>query len=90
MDQSTKYCEMAKLSLTDREQEGFSRISERILPRLDALSEIVADTQEPLYTVVDAKNPLREDIPAKTYTLEEIMHNAPVEHEGYFQVPKAL
>jgi aspartyl/glutamyl-tRNA(Asn/Gln) amidotransferase C subunit len=41
-------------------------------------------------TVLDLQNVLREDIPSKTVTRDELMKNAPAEYDGYFQVPKTL
>ena len=45
---------------------------------------------QPLVSVLDIKNVLREDIEAKTISRDEILENAPEQYDGYFQVPGTL
>jgi aspartyl-tRNA(Asn)/glutamyl-tRNA(Gln) amidotransferase subunit C len=54
------------------------------------LAGIDTDGVEPLYTVLDVRNVLREDINAKTVAREDLLAGAPMQYDGFFQVPKAL
>ena len=43
-----------------------------------------------LISVLNESNILREDIPRKFTTREELLSYAPEQSDGYFQVPKLL
>ena len=45
---------------------------------------------EPLVTVLNVQNILREDVVKKIVTRDELLSGAPEEYGGYFQVPKTL
>lgn len=84
------YENMAKLSLTEDVRQwvidSFNTLEESF-KKLDCI-----DTEgvEPLFTVLDLKNVLREDVSAKFIERDELLSNAPEEYDGYFQVPKTL
>jgi len=82
--------EMAMLDLPSDERAWVSEQAERLLAGFDALEG--ADTSEiqPLVTVLDVRNVLREDISAQLIPREELLSNAPEQYDGYFQVPKTL
>ena len=84
------YEPMAKLSL-DRESRAWA---DDIIARLeDEFSKMEkADTEgvEPLVTVLDLKNVLREDVSAQILSRDTLLENAPEEYDGYFQVPKTI
>ena len=84
------YESMAKLSLPDDERPEISAMVDRLVDSFGVLSGIDTDGVEPLYTVLDVQNVLREDICTKAFLREELLANAPMQHDGYFQVPKTV
>ena len=84
------YEAMAKLDLSDDERQRISVLVDELLDSFNVLSSIDTDGVEPLYTVLDVQNVLREDICTKTLSREELLANAPMQHDGYFQVPKTV
>ena len=84
------YESMAKLSLNESERATISKYSEKLLKSFDELEHISVETVEPLVTVLNANNILREDISMKFLTREELMSNAPEQSDGYFQVPRTI
>ena len=84
------YESMAKLDLPDAEREQIAAMAKRLIDSFEALAAIDTEGVEPLVTVLDVQNVFREDICTKTFTREEILANAPMQCDGYFQVPKTL
>ena len=84
------YESMAKLDLPDDERQQISAIADRLIDGFSALSSIDTDGVEPLFTVLDVQNVLREDISTKMLSRDELLANAPMQNDGYFQVPKTL
>ena len=69
----------------------------RLNTRLDALAvgfeelgQVDTDNVEPLVTVLDLRNILREDVSEQLLTRDELLSNAPEQYDGYFQVPGTL
>ncbi len=85
------YQAMAKFDLDEETLDWvklvISALKEKKFIKLESI-----DTQgvEPLYTVLDLKNILREDVAEKVISRDELLANAPEEYDGYFQVPKTL
>ena len=84
------YESMAKLDLPDAEREQIAAMAKRFIDSFEALAAIDTEGVDPLVTVLDVQNVFREDICTKTFTREEILANAPMQCDGYFQVPKTL
>jgi len=84
------YEAMAKLDLLENEREWISARADMLVESFTALGSINTDGVEPLVTVLDIQNILREDICVRTVTREELLANAPERYDGYFQVPKTL
>jgi len=84
------YESMAKLDLPDDERQHISAIADTLIDGFAAISSIDTDGVEPLFTVLDVQNVLREDISMKMLSREELLANAPMQDGGYFQVPKTL
>ena len=81
---------MAMLDLSDAERERLSEQLKVITDRFESLAQIDTDGVEPLVTVLDLHNILREDVSEKLLTREELLSNAPARYDGYFQVPGTL
>jgi len=90
MENIKDYETMAKLDLPDAERQKISAMADRLVDSFGALANIDTKGVEPLYTVLDVQNVLREDVCTKTFSREEILANAPMQCDGYFQVPKTL
>ncbi|MCL2052806.1 MAG: Asp-tRNA(Asn)/Glu-tRNA(Gln) amidotransferase subunit GatC [Lachnospiraceae bacterium] len=79
-----------KLRLSSEEKEILSERKQVLENSFAILGEINTDNVEPLVSVLQEKNVLREDVTAKMISREELLKNAPEQYDGYFQVPKTL
>ena len=84
------YETMAKLDLSGDERRWVSDHADVLVESFAKLDGIETSGVEPLITVLEIKNVLREDVVVKMVTREELLANAPAQHDGYFQVPKTL
>ena len=84
------YESMAKLDLPQPEHQELSERADALLRSFAAIESVDTDGVEPLITVLDIQNIMREDIPGKYITREELLSNAPEQYNGYFQAPKTL
>ena len=84
------YEAMAKLDLPEAERQLVKDRVEKLLESFSALENIDTSNTEPLVTVLNIKNVMREDIAKKFITREELLSNAPEQYDGYFQVPKTI
>lgn len=84
------YESMAKLSLSESERAMISDHVGILVKSFDELEKINVEGVEPLITVLNVNNVLREDISKKFMTREELLSNAPEQSDGYFQVPKTI
>ncbi|MCL2152680.1 MAG: Asp-tRNA(Asn)/Glu-tRNA(Gln) amidotransferase subunit GatC [Oscillospiraceae bacterium] len=85
-----KYESMAMLDLSEEEREEIGRRLDAMVSGFEALEHIDVDDAEPLVTVLDLRNVMREDVAKKQFSTEEILANAPEEYNGYFKVPGTL
>ena len=76
-----KYEAMVKLGLTD------IKIDPDYFNKLDAVD---VTGIEPLVSVLDITNVMREDIVVKEISRDELLENAPEQYGGYFQVPRTV
>lgn len=92
MDAKTlsSYENMAKLSLTEDIRKWVVDSFNILEESFKKLESVDTEGVEPLFTVLDLKNVLREDVSAKFIERDELLSNAPEEYDGYFQVPKTL
>jgi len=85
-----KYEAMAKLELSETERQLLSGRADSLVNSFSALESIDTSGAEPLVTVLDIQNILREDLVKKWTSREELLSGAPDQHGGYFRIPKAL
>ena len=90
MNNIKQYEEMAKLDLPDSERGQISSIADMLIKSFGELDKKDTSNIEPLVTVLDVQNVLREDICIKNISREELLANAPEQYDGYFQVPKTI
>jgi len=85
-----EYEEMAKFDLSDAERQELTDRLEKLIADFSALEKIDTAGTEPLVTVLDINNIMRNDVVKKIFTREELLSGAPEEYDGYFRVPKTL
>ena len=86
----TEYEAMMMLGLSNKEREELSELFEVMTNGFTALEQVDTDGVEPLVTVLDRYNVLREDVAEKLVSKDELLANAPQQQDGYFQVPETL
>ena len=85
-----EYEAMAMLELQNDERERLRRRFDALVGSLTALERVDTDGVEPLVTVLNLNNVMREDVAEKFLTRDAILENAPEQYDGYFQVPGTL
>jgi aspartyl-tRNA(Asn)/glutamyl-tRNA(Gln) amidotransferase subunit C len=90
MTDISKYEAMAKFDLPSDEAAEIHGVAERLLREFSAIQHIDTEGVEPLTTVLNTYNVMREDIPSKSISRDELLENAPAQYDGYFQVPETL
>ena len=86
----SNYETMAKLNLNEDERLWISDQMEMLKNSFKALDSIDASKAEPLVTVLNIRNVVRDDTAKKFISRDELLSNAPEQYNGYFQVPKTL
>ena len=84
------YEPMAKLSLDSEPRAWADDIIARLEGEFEKMEAVKTEGVEPLVTVLDLRNVLREDVSTQIVSRETLLENAPEEYDGYFQVPKTL
>jgi len=84
------YNSMAKFKLTEKEEAWCLDKANYLEERFSRLNNIDTISVDPLVSVLDMTNVLREDVNIKPFTRDEILSNAPEANDGYYQVPKTI
>ncbi len=79
---------LARLDLTEKEKELFSKQLDDILKYAEQMNEVDTTDVEPMSHAIPITNVMREDIVVYDNTKEELMENAPSDEDGFFRVPK--
>lgn len=85
-----KVASLSRLRVSDEELEGFTAQFNQIVLYVEKLNEVDTDGVEPMTSVLDASNVLRDDEPGPLLTSAEALSNAPKKTEGFFSVPKVI
>ena len=85
-----EYEAMAKLDLPVTERLRLSGSVEKLMDSFSALEKIDTTNTEPLVSVLNIQNVMRNDTVKKIITREELLSSAPEEYDGYFMVPKTV
>ena len=83
------YENLVKIDLQDNEREVISARLVSMLESFAALESVDTDGVEKMASVLDIRNVLREDVPAKS-DRDSLLSNAPEQYGGYFEVPKTF
>ncbi|MBK6291929.1 MAG: Asp-tRNA(Asn)/Glu-tRNA(Gln) amidotransferase subunit GatC [Ignavibacteria bacterium] len=85
-----RIAELARLRFTDAEAEAFAEQFSSIVDYVGAINSVDMSGVEPLTSVNNTVNVLREDIVGECLTTEEALRNAPRKNEAFIKVPKVL
>jgi len=89
-EQVRHVAKLARLEITEAEQEAFSRQLSSILTHIEQLESWDTTGIEPTSTVLDQTNVFREDQTKLCLPVEQALANAPDSEGGYFRVPRIL
>jgi len=81
---------LAKLKLSEKEREKFTKQLDQILKYVDKLNELDTKKVKPTSHVLPLKNVFREDKVGKSLKVEKVLENAPEKAKGFFKVPKVI
>jgi aspartyl-tRNA(Asn)/glutamyl-tRNA(Gln) amidotransferase subunit C len=81
---------LARLRLTEEEQERFTTQLNSILEHFEQLQQIDTADVAPMSHAVPMSNVLRDDEPAPSLSVEEALQNAPDRDRGCFRVPRVI
>jgi len=82
--------EVARLKLTDKEKEKFSKELKEIIDVFSKIDKVDTKNVETSLQPVDLKNMLREDKEEKSFTRDEVLSLTEHKKDGYFKGPKAV
>jgi aspartyl-tRNA(Asn)/glutamyl-tRNA(Gln) amidotransferase subunit C len=81
---------LARLELSDGEQEKLADQLSGILTYVEKLNELDTSGVEPTAHVLDIKNVMRDDVAAPSLSQERALANAPEKAAGHYKVPKII
>ncbi|MED3824428.1 Asp-tRNA(Asn)/Glu-tRNA(Gln) amidotransferase subunit GatC [Priestia flexa] len=90
VEQVKHVAHLARLAVTDEEAALFTKQLDAIITYAEQLDELDTTNVKPTSHVLDVKNVMREDKPAKGLPVEDVMKNAPDHKDGYIRVPTIL
>ncbi|MBU4560918.1 Asp-tRNA(Asn)/Glu-tRNA(Gln) amidotransferase subunit GatC [bacterium] len=81
---------LARLKLSEKEKEKFTKQLDQILKYVDKLNELDTEKVKPTSHVLPLKNVFREDRVGESLKVEKVLENAPEKAKGFFKVPKVI
>jgi aspartyl-tRNA(Asn)/glutamyl-tRNA(Gln) amidotransferase subunit C len=92
MDKATvkKIATLARLNVTEAEQEKYAAQLGGILKWVEQLNEVDTTNVAPLASVVNTSLTLRPDVVNDGGIQQDVLANAPESLEGFFVVPKVV
>ena len=81
---------LAKLELSEEEEEQAKKDMSRMLDYIDQLNELDTSGVEPMSHIFPVQNVFREDVVTNGDSREAILSNAPEQKDGAFKVPKTV
>ncbi len=89
-EQVAHVAHLARLNLSEAEQQQFTAQLGAILSYMEQLNEVPTDDVEPTSHVLDLVNVFREDRAQQTVTVDEALRNAPERAHQYIVVPRIV
>ena len=81
---------LARLKLSDKEKELFSRQVGGIIKYIDKLNELDTAHVEPTAHVLPVMNVFREDTLQPSLPRDRVLQNSPVKDDMFYRVPKII
>jgi aspartyl-tRNA(Asn)/glutamyl-tRNA(Gln) amidotransferase subunit C len=81
---------LARIGLTDADVEKFQQQLSSIIEHFDVLSRIDTTGVEPTTHTLPLVGVMGKDEPRDSLTHEQVLANAPLEHDGYLRVRAVL
>jgi aspartyl-tRNA(Asn)/glutamyl-tRNA(Gln) amidotransferase subunit C len=82
--------ELARLRFTEDEQDKMTRELNMILHYIEKLNEVDTVGVEPLSSIHDPANVLRDDVEMPSLSNADALKNAPDRQDRFFKVPKVI
>ena len=90
METMKKVAKTARINLTDKEAEKFSKDLESILDAFRKLDKANTSKVKPSFQPLEIKNVFREDSPKNGLSQKQALENAKHKENGYFKGPSAV
>ena len=81
---------LARLKLTDAENELFSKQMGTVIKYIEKLSELDTKNVEPTAHVLGLNNVFRDDAVKKPLTVQDPINDSPAHSKGHYEVPKII
>ena len=81
---------LARLNLSDEEEDRFAGQLGDILDYVERLQEVNVDSVDPFISAASGGNVFREDRAHESLPLSDVLRNAPEDDGGGFLVPKVV
>ncbi len=85
-----KIARLARIRVDEKQQEELTGELNQILGWIEQLSELDTDGVEPMTSVVEMTQPLREDVVNDGHYVDRVTKNAPESAHGFYAVPKVV
>lgn len=85
-----KTAHLARLHFDDQQAEAMMADMSNIISWVEKLKEVDTQSVEPLISMSQEVNTMREDVPASPIDTNITLKNAPDSHTDYFRVPKVI
>lgn len=86
----SKLARLARLNLSDEEQDELAEELDEILELAEKVNEVDTEGVEPTYHALPLTNVFREDSLEDSPSPEPVLEAAPDSSDGYFVVPRVI
>jgi aspartyl-tRNA(Asn)/glutamyl-tRNA(Gln) amidotransferase subunit C len=85
-----KIAHLSRLEINANDEPKMLKELSAIVTFVEKLNEVNTDGVEPLTTMSQEVNALRDDVPGEHLSHEDALKNAPAKDKDFFRVPKVL
>jgi aspartyl-tRNA(Asn)/glutamyl-tRNA(Gln) amidotransferase subunit C len=85
-----KIAHLSRLELDEKNTDKMLQDMNNMLAFVEKLNEVNTDGVEPLTTMTQEVNSLRDDVAKPDLIHQQVLQNAPKKDADYFRVPKVL
>lgn len=82
--------DLARLKLTQEEEELYAKQLNDILGYMDKLNSLDTENVDAMSHAANVANVLRKDIVKESTSNKEALENSPEQDKGFFKVPKVI